>query len=52
VNARQVRGGAQASDYRYAQDTCLELDLKSTGFGVQVPGLQDSGLAHAFDARH
>jgi len=38
--------------YRYAQDTCLELDLKSKGFGVQAPGLQDSGLAHALDARH
>ena len=38
--------------YRYAQDTCLELDLKSTGFGAQAPGLQDSAMAHAFDACH
>ena len=38
--------------YRYAQDTCLELDLKSAGFGAQAPGLQDSALANAFDARH
>jgi ParB family chromosome partitioning protein len=38
--------------YRYAQDTCLELDLKSAGFTAQAPGLQDSALAQAFDARH
>ena len=38
--------------YRYAQDTCLELDLKSTGFNAQAPGLKDSALASAFDARH
>ena len=38
--------------YRYAQDTCLELDLKSAGFGAQAPGLADSALAVAFDARH
>ena len=38
--------------YRYAQDTCLELDLKSAGFSAQAPGLQDSALANAFDARH
>jgi ParB family chromosome partitioning protein len=37
--------------YRYAQDTCLELDLKSAGFSAQAPGLQDSALAQAFDAR-
>ena len=38
--------------YRYAQDTCLELDVKSVGFGAQAPGLADSALAVAFDARH
>jgi len=38
--------------YRYAQDTCLELDLKSVGFSAQAPGLADSALAVAFDARH
>ena len=38
--------------YRYAQDTCLELDLKSAGFSAQAPGLQDSAIANAFDARH
>ena len=38
--------------YRYAQDTCLEIDIKSAGFSGQAPGLQDSALANAFDARH
>ena len=38
--------------YRYGQDTCLELDLKSAGFSAQAPGLADSTLAVAFDARH
>src|SRR3546814_17288593 len=37
--------------YRYAQDTCLELDVKSVGFSAQAPGLADSALAVAFDAR-
>ena len=38
--------------YRYAQDTCLELDLKSAGFAAQAPGLGDSALAAEYDARH
>lgn len=38
--------------YRYAQDTCLEFDVKSAGFGAQAPGLADGALAVAFDARH
>jgi ParB family chromosome partitioning protein len=38
--------------YRYAQDTCLELDLKSVGFAAQAPGLADSALATAMTARH
>lgn len=38
--------------YRYAQDTCLELDLKSVGFAAQAPGLSDSALAAEYDARH
>ena len=38
--------------YRYAQDSCLELDLKSVGFAAQAPGLADSALAAAYDARH
>jgi len=38
--------------YRYAQDSCLELDLKNVGFAAQAPGLADGPLAAAFDARH
>ena len=38
--------------YRYAVDTCLELDLKSVGFGAQAPGLNDTALAANFDRRH
>lgn len=38
--------------YRYAQDSCLELDLKSVGFAAQAPGLADGALAAAYDARH
>ena len=38
--------------YRYAQETCLELDLKSIAFSAQAPGLADSPLAAAYDARH
>ena len=38
--------------YRYAQDTCLELDLKSAGFAAQAPGLADSALAEEHQARH
>ena len=38
--------------YRYAQDSCLELDLKSVGFAAQAPGLDDGALASAYDARH
>ncbi|SPJ22480.1 ParB/RepB/Spo0J family partition protein [Palleronia abyssalis] len=38
--------------YRYAPDTCLEIDAKSVGFGVQAPGLAESASAQAIDARH
>jgi ParB family chromosome partitioning protein len=38
--------------YRYGQDSCLELDLKSTSFAAQAPGLADTPLATSFDARH
>ena len=38
--------------YSYRSDTCLELDLKSVQFGSQAPGLNDTALARAFDARH
>ena len=38
--------------YRYAQDSCVELDIKSVSFGSGVPGLSDSAAALAIDARH
>ncbi len=38
--------------YRYAIDTCLELDVKSVGFAAQAPGLNDTALATAVDRRH
>jgi len=37
--------------YRYAADSCLELDLKSVAFGAQAPGLNDTALAAGFDRR-
>lgn len=38
--------------YRYAIDTCLELDLKSAGFSAQAPGLNDTLLARQLEDRH
>ncbi|MER9963254.1 ParB/RepB/Spo0J family partition protein [Mesorhizobium sp. M0045] len=38
--------------YRYGSDTCLELDLKIVSFGTQAPGLNDTSMASAVDARH
>lgn len=38
--------------YRYALDSCLELDVKSVGFAHQAPGLADTASAKSFDARH
>ncbi|MEF2071032.1 ParB/RepB/Spo0J family partition protein [Consotaella aegiceratis] len=38
--------------YAYGLDSCLELDLKSAGFGIQVPGLADSTSAEAIRIRH
>jgi ParB family chromosome partitioning protein len=38
--------------YRYAVDTCLELDLKSVGFGTQASGLNDTALAAGIERRH
>ncbi|MBV9077920.1 MAG: hypothetical protein JO048_10600 [Methylobacteriaceae bacterium] len=38
--------------YHYPSDTCLELSVKSVGFGVQAPGLKDSAAAIALDQRH
>lgn len=38
--------------YRYGTESCLEIDLKSVGFGAQAPGIGDTKLAEAFDKRH
>ena len=38
--------------YHYGSDSCLELDLKSVGFGAQAPGLNDSLAAEAIRTRH
>lgn len=38
--------------YRYASESCLELDLKSVGFSAQAPGLNDSTAAEAIRVRH
>ncbi|MFC5394032.1 ParB/RepB/Spo0J family partition protein [Bosea vestrisii] len=38
--------------YHYGSDSCLELELKSIGFGAQAPGLNDSPLAETIRARH
>ena len=38
--------------YRYASESCLELDLKSVAFSSQAPGLNDSASAQAVQARH
>jgi ParB family chromosome partitioning protein len=38
--------------YRYAVDSCAELDLRSVVFGAQARGLNDTELAQSFDRRH
>ncbi|MER9883938.1 ParB/RepB/Spo0J family partition protein [Mesorhizobium sp. M0118] len=38
--------------YHYGSDSCLELDLKTVGFGAQTPGLNDSVSAEAIRGRH
>jgi ParB family chromosome partitioning protein len=38
--------------YPYAQDTCLELDIKQIAFGAQAPGLSETEPAKAIGARH
>jgi ParB family transcriptional regulator, chromosome partitioning protein len=38
--------------YRYAVASCLELDLKSVGFGTQALGLNDTALAAGIERRH
>ena len=40
------------SFYHYTSETCLELELKSTVFGAQVPGLNDSAITEAIRVRH
>ncbi|SEF12554.1 ParB family protein [Rhizobiales bacterium GAS191] len=37
--------------YHYASDTCLEITAKSSGFGTQAPGLNDTPSAKAIEAR-
>jgi ParB family transcriptional regulator, chromosome partitioning protein len=38
--------------YHYGSDSCLELDLKTVGFGTQAPALNDSVSAEAIRVRH
>jgi ParB family chromosome partitioning protein len=38
--------------YRYALDSCLEIEPKNAMFGAQAPGLADTTYAKAIDARH
>ncbi len=38
--------------YHYADQSCLEIDIKSVAFITQAPGLADSISAKAIDARH
>ncbi len=38
--------------YNYGLDSCLELAVKSVGFGVQAPGLKDSAAAITLEQRH
>ena len=38
--------------YRYAVDTCLEIDVKSASLATQAPGLNDTAAATAIELRH
>jgi ParB family chromosome partitioning protein len=38
--------------YRYATDSCLEIEAKSVVFGSQAPGLNDTATAKIVDDRH
>jgi ParB family chromosome partitioning protein len=38
--------------YRYATDSCVEIEVKSVVFGNQAPGLNDTAIAKAVDDRH
>ena len=38
--------------YRYALETCVEVEVKSCVFDSQAPGLNDTAIARAVDERH
>jgi ParB family transcriptional regulator, chromosome partitioning protein len=38
--------------YRYATDSCVEIEVKSVVFGNQAPGLNDTAIAKAVDDGH
>ncbi|MHA7876142.1 ParB/RepB/Spo0J family partition protein [Roseivivax sp.] len=38
--------------YRYAVDSCVEIEPRNAGFGSQVPGLGDAAYAQAIDQRN
>ena len=38
--------------YRYATESCLEIEVKNVVFGSQAPGLNDTAIARAVDERH
>jgi ParB family chromosome partitioning protein len=38
--------------YRYALESCVEVEVKSYVFGSQAPGLNDTTIAKAVDERH
>jgi ParB family transcriptional regulator, chromosome partitioning protein len=38
--------------YRYASDSCLEIDVKSVVFGSQAPDLNDTAIAKSVDDRN
>jgi len=38
--------------YRFASESCLEIEVKSASLGAQAPGLGDTAYAKAFDERH
>ena len=38
--------------YRYAVDSCVEIEPRNATFGSQVPGLGDTAYAQAIDQRH
>jgi ParB family chromosome partitioning protein len=38
--------------YRYATNSCVEIEVKSVVFGNQAPGLNDTAIAKAVDDRH